>query len=501
LSRPHTVTRLGALLGLAVAAIALLPASASAAPWKCEASALRGTIATGPPIEPVTANKGAAACAALSQGGSLPATPLPVNATGFFARTGLTGPGDRADQQTVTATGGLGQLAIPLVPGVPGLPAPQLPPDLGNGVINVPGIGTVDLRPAIAALTAPTGDLIRVGAFTASAQGRCSAGNPALSGDSEIASLSVLGQTIATDKAIEKAITIDSRSIDPSNLDLSKAISPVDLSQLQAALQPMLDRMPNIEIPAEVAHLRIAPNQNIRTADALTRRALELELSLGGQNVLDLVLGEATVSSAGVSCGSIAAAALGCTKRKLTLIDVVRKGNKVSLIGAADARRFAGKQVALVSTWNGRTVARPTVGRDGLFRATVGLPPAGLRRTNKARYEARLSGERSLKLKLVRRMFVDSVKTVGRRITIRGHVTRPLASPLQTITITRRVNCGRVEVVKRFKPRSNGTFTVTLTGAKTQRVATFRFRTKVRFDYLDKKLHPTFTLPRYIETR
>jgi hypothetical protein len=60
----------------------------------------------------------------------------------------------------------------------------------------------------------------------------------------------VLGQTIATDKAIEKAITIDSRSIDPSNLDLSKAIAPagVDLSQLQAALQPLLDQVPNIEI-------------------------------------------------------------------------------------------------------------------------------------------------------------------------------------------------------------------------------------------------------------
>jgi hypothetical protein len=103
LSGPHTVTRLGALLGLAVAAVAGLPAGASAAPWKCEASALRGTIATAPPIEPVTANKGAAACGVLNQGGSLPATPLPVNASGFFARTGLSGPADRVEQQTVSA--------------------------------------------------------------------------------------------------------------------------------------------------------------------------------------------------------------------------------------------------------------------------------------------------------------------------------------------------------------------------------------------------------------
>ena len=56
-------------------------------------------------------------------------------------------------------------------------------------------------------------------------------------------------------------------------------------------------------------------------------------------------------------------------------------------------------------------------------------------------------------------------------------------------------------MAKRFKPRPDGTLNVTLTGAKTQRVATFRFRTKVRFDRFDKKLHPTFTLPRYIETR
>jgi hypothetical protein len=213
------------------------------------------------------------------------------------------------------------------------------------------------------------------------------------------------------------------------------------------------------------------------------------------------VLGEATVNSAGVSCGSIAAAALGCTKRKLTLIDVVRHGNRVSVLGAADARRYSGRKVDLVLSWNRKTVAHPTVGQDGLFRAELKLPPSRLRRTNRARYEAHLAGERSLNLKLVRRMFIDGVQTKGRRITISGHVTRPLASPRQTITVTRRVSCGRVEVAKRFKPRPDGTFKVTLTGAKTQRVATFRFRTKVRFDYLDKKLHPTFTLPRYIETR
>lgn len=54
-------------------------------------------------------------------------------------------------------------------------------------------------------------------------------------------------------------------------------------------------------------------------------------------------------------------------------------------------------------------------------------------------------------------------------------------------------------VVKRFKPRRNGTFRVTLEGAKTRQVATFRFRTKVRFRVGNRHLFRTFTLPTYVD--
>jgi len=62
-----------------------------------------------------------------------------------------------------------------------------------------------------------------------------------------------------------------------------------------------------------------------------------------------------------------------------------------------------------------------------------------------------------------------------------------------------RVSCGRVEVVKRFKPRRNGRFRVTLSGAETRQVATFRFRTPLRFSQSDPKLYRRFTLPQYVD--
>jgi hypothetical protein len=53
-------------------------------------------------------------------------------------------------------------------------------------------------------------------------------------------------------------------------------------------------------------------------------------------------------------------------------------------------------------------------------------------------------------------------------------------------------------VVKRFKPRRNGTFRITLQGAKTRQVATFRFRTKVRFRVGNPHLLRTSTPPTYV---
>jgi hypothetical protein len=480
------------LLGLLVLGA---PGSAAAAPWTCQASVVRGTLGPGPPIEPVTANQGASECLTQSAGGALPAG-LPLGATGslLFARTNAAGDASRPAVQRVSAEAGLADLRVPLLPGLPGLPLP-VPP-----VVEVPGFGSIDLGPAVRALAAPQGDLLGLRAVTARVTGQCSGGRPSLSGSSSVANLTVLGLSLATDRAVSRTITIDSRSIDPSTIDPTPLAPPgVDLAAFKAAIQPVLDGLPNIEVPAALANVRVTPAVQVRNGDTLTQRALQIRISIGGQSVLDLVGGEATVGGAGVGCGAgVAGAALRCTKRRLVLIDVVRHGRRVRLLGAAD-RALAGRRVTIVYTDTKRRVARPRVGRDGLFRATAPLPPASVRNTNRARYEARLAGERSLRLKLRRRLRVTAIKPRGRAVSISGQISRPLGRPIQRVVVTRRVSCGRVEVVKRFKPRRNGRFRVILQGAKTRQVATFRFRTKVRFRAGNPHLFRTFTLPQYVD--
>src|SRR3954449_4944576 len=87
---------------------ALAPATASGAAFQCDASALRLTVATAPAQEPITANRGASACAAQESGGALPATPLPLTGGALYART--TRPGSEPLSQIATASAGIGRL-------------------------------------------------------------------------------------------------------------------------------------------------------------------------------------------------------------------------------------------------------------------------------------------------------------------------------------------------------------------------------------------------------
>ena len=359
-------------LPIAVGALVLLlgAAAPARADFNCDASALRATIATAPAIEPLTANHGAATCTPQTAGGNLPATPLPVTGGALFARTSFSG--DEPLSQVAGASAGLASLTVAtLLPGLP-LPAPDFSSLPGGGVLTVPGIGSVDIRPALNALITPTGPLLQVSGLSASASARCAGGAPSLSGDSSLASLSVLGSKLSTTQPTEKSLNvIDSSQIDPSNIDISKVLAPtVDLSALQAALKPILDALPTISIPAVAAQVKVTPGEQTAGTDRLTQRALHVQISLAGTALLDAVVGEASVSASNVNCGSIAAAALGlgagktsCTTRRLTLINVVPDGSRVSLQGAADPRRFAGRTVKIVSRWDGRTVATPKVAK------------------------------------------------------------------------------------------------------------------------------------------
>ena len=264
-------------------------------------------------------------------------------------------------------------------------------------------------------------------------------GKPLITSAWSVAGLTVLGVPISTNSAVSRTLTIDSRSIDPSNIDPA-AVAPagVDLSAFSAALRPVLDALPNIAIPEALARLQVTPGQEIRGNNRLTQRALSISLSIAGQSAVDFVAGEATVGGSGVPCGEATATqALRCTSRRLVLIDVVQRKGRVRFLGAADAR-LAGRRVAIHYLDTGKRVARPLVGKDGLFRASAKLPPRRVRGTNRARYEARLGNDRSLALKLARRLRITSIAPKGRRVVIAGRITKPLARPIEQIAVTGR---------------------------------------------------------------
>src|SRR5207245_2235048 len=120
----------------------------------------------------------------------------------------------------------------------------------------------------------------------------------------------------------------------------------------------------------------------------------------------------------------------------------------VDLLGAAD-KKLVGQRVNIYYLVGHRKVASAIVGSDGFFRARAAVPPRRQRFTNLARYQAQDSaGEKSLDLKLHRRMVVDSIGLRSGKVVIRGRVIKPLATPVQPILIQRRVSCTSTVNVK-----------------------------------------------------
>jgi hypothetical protein len=191
---------------------------------------------------------------------------------------------------------------------------------------------------------------------------------------------------------------------------------------------------------------------------------------------------------------------LSCSKRAVVLEDVVPAGRRVKLFGVTE-RKHAGQRAEIRFLATGKVVARPVVGQDGRFSATAPMPSGRLRHSNKARYDARIGGERSLALKLERRMLVTGVRASGGKVTITGKVVGPLASKPRdrVIEIQRRRTCATTEVVARVMPGAGGRFRATVAAPASERAAVYRLRTKVRRSAASPKLFETFTLPRAVD--
>lgn len=518
-----------------VGAAMLAPAAASAdGTFNCSASAIRLSVLGQTAIEPVTANSGASSCqSAIGTLAGVPqGLPAPLSASIAGAQTSLSGPAGAVYQQTASATGAIGDLAIKSLPSLPiALPAPQIP--AGLDAVSVPlsstlttaiqlatGLNlssiTVNLLPAVQALlptqALPNVDLADVHIASSTASAACINGAPQMSGSSQVVGVSALGQSLPVDQVVNQAVTlINAQSISLSNINLGLVSLPSGLSfsnpiygsALQAAVQSVVNGLAPVTIPATVGQVSVTPAQQTNSNGTLTQRALEVSASILGHSVADVVLGEASVSDSGVSCAPPAVAApapastlaLQCTSRKLNLINVIDSGHHVSLLGAAD-RSLIGKSVEIIFSATGQRVASAIVRPDGFFRASVPLPPRSIRHTNAARYVAVFGAERSLDLKLDRRMHISALHHRGRNVVISGVVSGPLAS--HEILIQRRVSCTQLVTVARVHPRSDGTWTATVPAPPNEQAAVYRAATQVLNNPNSSKKFPTFTLPGFV---
>ena len=184
--------------------------------------------------------------------------------------------------------------------------------------------------------------------------------------------------------------------------------------------------------------------------------------------------------------------ALACTTAQLALINVVTNGSHVLITGAARLV-LAGKRVSIRFLATGKTVASATIAADGTFSASAPLPPAKVRETNRARYEAIVGSLHSLNLKLDRRMYMVSATRSGAHVLLSGYVTGSFKAGTK-VKILLRVTCSKEEVIAKVKLTRSGRFSATVRApsAAASQIAVYRATTTV---LKDGHPEPTFTLP------
>lgn len=503
---PALMTRLRLLLALGLAATAVSAPSASAAQvkWTCEATPLSGTL-FGRTLPNPTAGTIAGDCGD-STVSSLGLTDPLARLLTASAVNGMT----IVNEKGALAGAGLANVKIGSVPipvGEITIPDALTKVSVGLPPANLP-VATVDLTPAIKALSfLPSKNFLDAGVLYSNVLGSCDGGTARITGASQVTGVNVLGLPADAANTVDGVVNLlDTRSVALDSLDLTLAkvtllggVVNVTPEQVLGALGPIVAALPPLEIPEQLATVKLTPSTQTNADGLLVQRAMRAQISLAGISIADLDVGEAKLGGACVPDTPAAPElALECTARKLALIDVVRHGDHVRLYGAAD-KSLAGKTARIVFQATRQAVAHTRIQPDGSFTTTAPLPPAKVRGTNRARYVALAGGERSLNLKLTRRMVVSDIASDARTVTITGRVVGPLASPPEPIVLKRRVTCSRLETVKEFLPFSDGGFSVTVRKPANLAATVYRLQTRVRRTKSSDKLYPTFTLPRAVD--
>lgn len=330
---------------------------------------------------------------------------------------------------------------------------------------------------------------ISVGHVSASQQQSCASGTNIASGSSSVDGLTVAGTPVSV---------VAGQSIDKTIAGVRIRTNQLSGSTRQALV---------LDLGTTQYVLGEASASGDACASLATGRPSGGGGSPGGGTPGGAGLPGATDSGLGVASGVLGGTlasrllasrlALQCTGRRLTLIDVLIRGNHVALLGAADAS-LIGRKVTITFLANHKRVATAVVGSDGFFGTTAPLPSRRVRFTNRASYQASIGTQRSGYLKLTRRMLVDSIASRAGKVTIHGRVLKPLTRPIATILVQRRVSCSSSVTVKRIKPRRNGTFTVTLAAPPATQAAVYRAVTRVGQSVRSRRTYPTSTLPRVV---
>jgi hypothetical protein len=186
---------------------------------------------------------------------------------------------------------------------------------------------------------------------------------------------------------------------------------------------------------------------------------------------------------------------LGCSKRSLVLNDVLIRDGRVALEGSA-AKSLVGKKVEIVFD-GGKRVATATVQANGQFSTTAPLPAARLRDSNSARYLAESGSQRSLNLKLTRRLILEPPRFSGGAVTLTGQVVAPLTKPIAKVTVEQQLECGKASKVLTFTPPASGRFHVTINGIPANaKAGIYRLTSSVaQSAAADKHGFATFSLP------
>jgi Bacterial Ig domain len=173
-------------------------------------------------------------------------------------------------------------------------------------------------------------------------------------------------------------------------------------------------------------------------------------------------------------------------------VEPVPEPHSVEIGPSASCSDADGKPVTIAIEGGPSHGSLGTVGSGGQVTYT---PATGYSGTDSFTFTAESGAERSLSLKLTRRLSLEPPKVSGDTVTLVGQVVPPLAKPAGAIEVEQQLECGRATIVKRAEPSASGHFRITLTVPDQAQAGIYRLASTVRKSARSKKGFATYSLP------